>query len=145
MSCDKFINHECSICNNNRVFSVSENKCSFKLINNNSKLVCKIKVDNCYIMEGKQCDYLFLDCDDRKAYFIELKGCMLIDAVKQITNSIKSLISEIPNFTIFGRIVPTKVSVPNLENNPHILRLIKTLKKSGGNLINKVCQLEEQI
>jgi hypothetical protein len=145
MSCAKYINHECSVCNKNKIMSLSEYKSTFRLINNDRKLVCKIRVDNCYIKDGKQCDYLILNCNDKKAFFIELKGCMFIDAIKQIHNSIRSLTSDIPNFTIYGRIVLTKVSVPNLENNPHILRLIKILKKSGGNLINKVSLLIEQI
>jgi len=48
----------CSECNNNKIVKVKENGKEFIVNNNSQKLITKIKIDNCLIIEGKRCDWL---------------------------------------------------------------------------------------
>ena len=145
MPCSKFIDHKCSKCNNNKIFVVSENKCKYQLINEYEKLICQINIDGCCEIAGKKCDYLFLNCEDLDAYFVELKGVSIIDAIKQILNSIAYLLPHLKNFKINARIILTRYSYPNLENNPDVITLLKKLKQLNGNLIKKTINLSEII
>ncbi|MCU0289990.1 MAG: hypothetical protein MUF15_26830 [Acidobacteria bacterium] len=51
------------------------------------RLFSKFKVEDCLIKVGKRCDFLIIDCEERIAYFIELKGKDLLSAVEQIDHS----------------------------------------------------------
>jgi len=145
MTCANFIKHDCAECNKNKKYSVKENKNEYRLINNNRKLVCKIRIDSCYINSGKRCDYLFLDCDSKIAFFIELKGIHIVIAFEQLIESINKIINKIHGFNINGRIAVSRVAVPNLLNNPKKLKLDKILKRYKGNLIIKVRIIEDII
>jgi hypothetical protein len=48
----------CSECNKNKIVKVKENGKEFIVNNNSQKLITKIKIDNCLIIEGKRCDWL---------------------------------------------------------------------------------------
>ncbi len=146
MSCDNFRQNKHSQCNNNRVVVAEENRMKYILENNNRKEICKIKVDDGYIQNEtiKKCDYLFLNCQDNIALFIELKGSDLFKAINQINTSIDYFIDNLTDFSINARIVLTKVNVPNLENNPKYLKFIKKLKRYNGNLIKRTRQINEK-
>ncbi|WP_207690080.1 hypothetical protein [Desulfonema limicola] len=127
MPCTEIEKHNCAACNRNTVIVARENKCEYRLINKYKEKICKVKIDGCYIQEGRKCDFLILRCEKKIAYFIELKGSSYFDAVAQIMQTIDKLM-DITNQleSVNARIVLTKVSVPNLKNNPKILRLEKS-------------------
>ncbi|HLC15477.1 MAG TPA: hypothetical protein VJL89_04545 [Thermodesulfovibrionia bacterium] len=140
--------HRCADCNNNKIVVAQDEKnpkCEYRLINNSAKRVCKVTVDGCYITEGKRCDFLLIDCDSKVAFFIELKGRHLLEAVEQIYETINRFWQQMNGVIINGRIVLTKVTVPNLRNNPNILRLEKKLKSVNGTLEYKTIKMNEII
>ena len=51
------------------------------------------------------CDYLVLNCDKKRAYFIELKGRHVLKAKKQIECTESRLEKEIKDFVRFYRII----------------------------------------
>lgn len=123
-------------------FSVYGSKTNYQLSNSSKAEVSKYIVDDCLLKgksEDEKCDYLFLvrreDMID--GYFVELKGSDVLKAISQLQNTINILSKEI-NGAIFGRIVPTKVALPNINSNSNYKRLKLKLK---GNLIikNTVC------
>ncbi|MDJ0529348.1 MAG: hypothetical protein PX634_29345, partial [Microcystis sp. M53600_WE12] len=79
----------CSECNNNKIVKVKENGKEFIVNNNSQKLVTKIKIDNCLIIEGKRCDWL-LEIDDpcSWALYIELKGKNIEQAYDQLLSTL---------------------------------------------------------
>lgn len=147
MSCDNFRENRHTQCNNNRIVVAEENRMRYILTNKNRKEICKIQIDNGYIQNNnvEKCDYLFLNCIDNIAFFIELKGSDLFKAINQINTSVDYFISDLSDFTINARIVLTKVNVPNLNSNPKYLKFIKKLKRYNGNLIKRTRQINEII
>lgn len=137
MSCDNFKNHQCASCNRESIISAEENKKIYKFFNTNKSLVCKIIIDNCYIVQGERCDYLILDCENRKAIFIELKGKNISKACSQIIATILWTKNTIINFSIYARIIVSKYSHPNISNDPRRLRLKRICRENSGNLIIK--------
>ena len=65
-----------------------ENTRKFVGLNLSRKEIFKVKVDGCLTINGKKCDWLLIDTGSHIAHFIELKGCELNTAVKQLGNSI---------------------------------------------------------
>ena len=133
---------KCIVLSKQSNFSVYGTKTNYQLVNKNQLEVSKFIVDDCLLKEKKEdekCDYLFLIKNDKvtDGYFVELKGSDVLKAISQLQNSIGILGREI-NGTMYGRIVPTKVALPNLNSNNYY----KKLKlKLNGNLIvkNTVC------
>jgi hypothetical protein len=79
------------------------------------------------------------------AYFVELKGKDFLYAIEQITQSIKLLLSKLQGCKINARIVLTKVTTPDLNNNPKILQFEKLLRKYNGKLEKGTIHLVEQL
>ena len=75
-------------------------------INENNRLVRQFKVDGYVITENiKKCDYLLLNDDNHTAYFIELKGTDIADAIKQIEQTLEILKNDLINYDKKLRIV----------------------------------------
>ncbi len=94
----------------------SENGKLFKLENKSGFFIRKVKVDKCIpqkIGEGR-CDYLMNIDENKKIYFIELKGGDLRKALKQIIDTIEYLKFEFTDFIFEARIVGNG-NVPNLK------------------------------
>jgi hypothetical protein len=126
------------------IIAAEEQKKKFIGYNKERKLFSKFRVDNCLIKKGRKCDFLILDCEEQKAYFIELKGKDLLSAVEQIDHSIDRLISYLADHRINARIVLSKVSSPDLRSTKYI-KLERRIKKLKGNLLKKVKILEENL
>jgi hypothetical protein len=131
MNCADFESHNCATCNSHQTVVVQENRRTYRLENQAGHLICKIKVDNCLIRQGKRCDYLIIDCVRNDVYLIELKGSRLLDAVEQLEATFDLYVERFQG-KVFARAVLSKVSVPNLENNPKLLRFQRKLKKLNG-------------
>ncbi len=129
MSCYPFAQKECEkYTDRRRKISVEEKKKQYILNNPQGDEVCLIKVDDCLIKEGTKCDYLVLNCDQKIAYFIELKGCDFLKAVEQINRSIDLLSKQISEYKINVRIVISKIHAPDLKSNQY-----KKLEKKISN------------
>ncbi|WP_157162625.1 hypothetical protein [Cylindrospermum stagnale] len=76
------------------------NKQEYRLDNSNKLEICKLRVDGCLItdQEGKKCDYLILACQDKLAFFVELKGQDLKEAIEQIDSALDKLIPQMADF-----------------------------------------------
>jgi hypothetical protein len=131
---DFFRKSEClDYCDTRKTIVVrdSGNSQEYRVTNVSSKEFCKIRVDNCLIREGEKCDYLILNCQDRLAFFVELKGQDLKKALVQIDLSISILMHEIQDFKIYARIVLNRTPSPNINSSTEI-KLKKRLKKHNG-------------
>ena len=79
----------CSECNKNKIVKVQEKGKEFIVNNNSQKLVTKIKIDNCLIIEGKRCDWLLeIDSPCSLALYIELKGKNIEQAYDQLLSTL---------------------------------------------------------
>lgn len=131
MGNDYFEQHQCTDFCDDRKEIVARDKREkriYKIINKTSKKFCLVRVDGCLIIEGKKCDYLIVNCTDQSAIFIELKGSHLPEAAEQIDASLTQLQKHLPEFTIYARIVTSKMTAPDL-NSSQITKLRKKLKK----------------
>ncbi|KAA6339010.1 hypothetical protein EZS27_013039 [termite gut metagenome] len=106
-----------------------------KYIYDNQSLdyLSKYRVDGGLITDGIKCDYLLLNCNKLKSFFIEIKGSDLIHAVKQIDRSIDVLKNSISGFSVFARIVLTRVNTIDLRDTRY-LKLDKKVKSLNGDL-----------
>ena len=150
---DFFRKSECKeFCDTRKTIVVKDsgNKQEYRVTNDNGKEICKIKVDGCLIKEGERCDYLILYCEDKSAFFVELKGHDLQKALSQIDSSINKLKDEIPElqeFKIYARIVLNRNPTPDINSSIEI-KLKKRLKqqngKDSGDLIKYKSQVLEE-
>ena len=150
---DLFRESECQeFCDNRKTIVVKDsgNKQEYRITNKNGKEICKIKVDGCLIKNGERCDYLILACEDKSAFFVELKGHDLQKALSQIDSSItkvKNEIQEFKEFKIYARIVLNRNPTPDINSSIEI-KLKKRLKqqngKDSGDLIKYKSQVLEE-
>ncbi|WP_071187851.1 hypothetical protein [Trichormus sp. NMC-1] len=115
----------------NLVVKDSGNKQEYRITNENAKEICKIRIDRCLIKEGERCDYLILSCEDKLAFFVELKGHDLKKAITQIDSSLTKVIHKIQDFKIYARIVLNRNPTPDINSSVEI-KLKKRLKKVNG-------------
>jgi len=84
----------CNYYTANRIVSVSENKRTFKIINNSSHNINKVIVDGCYIATGSKCDFLFEIINNHSniidVFYVELKGSDIPHAIEQLENTINN-------------------------------------------------------
>jgi hypothetical protein len=131
------LNNDCNIYKGSKKdCPVSENGRTYRLINNTEFYLKVFKVDGCLIKDNNQqkCDFLIVINQKPQcvAYFIELKGSRLIDAIQQIMSSIDILYKSIHEHIINARIVGKRVT-PDIKSRR--AKLDEKLKKFGGNLI----------
>jgi hypothetical protein len=112
-------------------------KVKYSYENRSADFLSKYSVDGGLIADGgAKCDYLLLNCNKSKSYFIEIKGSDLIHAIEQIDRSIDLLKTFISDFSIFARIVLTRVNTHDLINTKY-LQLAKKVNALGGDLQKK--------
>jgi len=73
-------------------------------------------LDGCLLdsSELKKADFVFLICEEKKVYFVELKGSNLRQAARQINSSLDELSEQLKGYQpVFGRIVLSKLRTPN--------------------------------
>ncbi len=114
----------------------------------NTWKITKITIENCVIEEigQKGCEAILIAKKENQrslGYFVELKGCSVGDAMKQIENSLDKTRSDLKEFILFGRIVPTEYK-RNKFLDSHQQRLILKFNNLGGNFIIKE-NLEDSI
>jgi hypothetical protein len=124
---------------------LEQNKRKYTLRNMSRLYVTKFKVEGC-ITEGvrqKGCEAI-LYAEKKvskqyvgiKAFFVELKGGAVDDALKQIDNAFEKVKNLLPDVVLYGRIVPSKYRKAALLTSKQQDLHLKFLK-TGGNLIIK--------
>jgi len=101
-------------------------------------------VDNCLITSGCRCDFLLVNSEEKRAYFIELKGRDLVHAIEQIDATINQYLMDLNGFSINARVVLTKVNTTDILSTQFI-KLERRLKKLNGSFLKSVNHLEEQL
>lgn len=118
----------------------------YRLENNSQKFFCLVKVDGC--LDNSQtthkCDFLLLQCEDKKAYFVELKGAKLDDAMKQIKDSIEKLKNNLNGFSYNARIVLSKQRTPDVKSSD-LIKFEKYIRQLGGDVKRGNIVLNETI
>ena len=134
-----------SLCENRAKIIVSKDKyTNRKHISNNLKgnNVRQYQLDGIIIKNEKSCDYLVLNDDSKKAFFIELKGSNVSEAIPQFEGAIKKLSSELLNYSFKFRIISSKCKTHEIMDSK-----ITTFKKKYGSgaLIIKTQEYKENI
>jgi hypothetical protein len=109
--------------------TVSENKVSFTISNENRQTTFKYSVDGGLIDDAKQekCDYLMMFPECMIAFFIELKGQGWEKAVSQLENTVRLLYSSMSKYTlnlraVIGRSAPKTNYIPLMKRRKAIVR-----------------------
>lgn len=126
-----------------KCFVSQENGC--KHIGNNSGRdeVRQFKVDGDIFPKGEKpnrCDWLLLNDDKKKAYFIELKGSNIEYAISQIEESVKRLQPSIPSYKIYRRLI-YRTGTHKIQGNG----VVRWKSKHKGTAIIKERIYEENI
>jgi hypothetical protein len=132
------ISHKCIEHHDNRkVCTASENGKVYRLVNNSTFKVQKVKVDKCIAQKvgERRCDYLmtFNDGIFERAIFIELKGGDLNGALQQLHETVIYLKDEFQDCKIDARIVASK-GLPNIKLTPNYKKLAKTIFPTKGTI-----------
>ncbi|MCF0058227.1 hypothetical protein [Dyadobacter sp. CY356] len=117
-NCNPFDETKFEICqeytDRRSIVSVKDDRAKSQYILGNTKrnLIVKLRVDNCLIKgsDKRKCDFLILDCSDKIAYFIELKGGDLSGATDQIISTVDMLAPKLKNFQFCCRIIQTQTN-----------------------------------
>lgn len=147
--CDPFNMPDCQEWHDKRpTFTLKERKGREYIGKNKArKELALFELDGCLVESDdlKKADFVFLICEEKKAYFVELKGSDLIRAVRQMNSSLDELLKNLKGYgEVYGRIVLSKVR-SNDTRNTELSRLMKRFKKLGGNLIYKTRIIEENL
>ena len=103
--------------------------------------VRQYRLDGDVIQQEKCCDFLVINDTLKKAYFIELKGQNIDEAVKQLEAGENKCKSELSGYTFFYRIVASQVRTLKLNSNGYR----KFQNKCGSRLICKSSKIEEKL
>lgn len=111
---------ECQeFCDTRRIIVIRDRRSTqWTFENPMGKCVCQIKIDGCIVADQdvKKCDYLFLVCDEtgKSAFFVELKGADLNQAMAQILSTVQQLKNELRDFCLYARVALTKGKPPSI-------------------------------
>ena len=123
---------------NRKICVASENGKTYTLNNKSNYKIKKVRIDKCILQqEGEhRCDFLMHATRDKdeKAYFIELKGGALMDAVQQLYDTIVYLKKELTSCEINARIIG-KGDTPNLKNSAYYKKLVREISHTRGTII----------
>lgn len=99
------------------------------------------KLDGELVRQRKCCDYLLTNDTLKKAYFIELKGGNIDEAVPQLEEGLKLVQSELAGYEFCFRVVSSKVRTLDLQKTA----FRKFKDKWGSRLRYKTDFLEETL
>ncbi|MBN1191913.1 MAG: hypothetical protein JXA46_19330 [Dehalococcoidales bacterium] len=97
------------------------------------------------MIQQTACDYLVANSREKSAYFIELKGSDVYKAYEQIQQTIFHVKDKLRGFTVNVRVIPTKVAVPDIQNDSKTLLFRKLIKSFDGDLKIKSISMIEKI
>lgn len=147
MSCSPF--STCQQWSDTRKVAVIRDKsggrAEFRYKNPNANLLHLHEVDGC-LMPSKtdeKCDFLLLNCEKKKAFFIELKGSDLLKATSQIRTAIDFLKKDLAEFSFHARVSLNKHNVPASRTNELTKFKIWMEDSLGGSFKSGSSGLEE--
>jgi hypothetical protein len=128
----------CATQTTHKIITAEENKRKLTINNPSAKVIRKIKVDGCLIIDsGKRCDYMF-EIDDLASQviywviYLELKGCDIEKAYNQLVATIDRFIVEHRGIKKECHIVASRVP----QAGPKVQQLkIRLLKEKKATLI----------
>lgn len=103
--------------------------------------VRQYQLDRKIVKHQTCCDYLVLNDSLKKAYFIELKGGNVDEAVPQLEAGSSLFKQELSDYIFYFRIVASKVRTHDIQKNS----FRKFKDKCGSRLIYKTECLEETL
>jgi hypothetical protein len=133
----------CIETNDHRAIAIAVENGKKIVFENKSKVnIKKIKCDGCIPFGSieKRCDFIFdiTTADTGKiVYFVELKGTDVRSAIKQLNRTISNVGHLYSDAVWQGRIVVSRVAVPNIKNEANYMKLKHTLKSQKGKLSYK--------
>jgi hypothetical protein len=113
-----------------KIIVCKENGKKYTANNIDMQLVRKLRLLE--IINQMQCDYVVLNDEKKTAYFIELKGHHVEEAIKQVFASKQRYLQELTGYTINLRIVASRVTL-GFQNQPALKKfyaqngIIKTM------------------
>ncbi|MEY3787916.1 MAG: hypothetical protein RIQ94_2982 [Pseudomonadota bacterium] len=143
---------KCATQSTNKIITAEENKRKLIIHNPSRKVIRKIKVDGCLpINSGLRCDYLFeIDTNtfidapvskiDRVIY-LELKGCDIEKAYKQLVATIELFITEHQGtkrecYIVASRVPSADTTVANLRAEMMRNKKVKLTVKNNQAEVN---------
>lgn len=128
---------------NNQTITCSEKRSRYIAWNPKRKLNCKIRIDNALIKSNSvpRCDYGLWVEEGNRMILIELKGSDVDRALEQLfsTHELFQSWFKKEDFSYSFRVVPTRVSVPNLQER------VKQLRRKGFDFKIQTVELKEVI
>lgn len=132
-----------SLCDVNQKIVVSRDRGSqvqHRAINPEGKFEIRhYRLDGDLIRQEKSCDYLLVNDTSRKAYFIELKGGNVDEAVMQLESGQEKCKGELRGYTFLYRIVCSKAKTHKIKSNKYR----KFMEKCASRLRCQVGIMEE--
>lgn len=145
-SCKKFESYHAFQHERRKIVVLSDQKSrtTYKYTNNRLDYLAQYNIDGGLLTSNDEskCDYLLINCNKKEAFFIEIKGCDIGHAAKQILSSIDKLYSILSDLTIHARIVVTRVNTHSLQSSSYH-KLQKRIKALNGSLNKKTSILED--
>ncbi len=132
-------------CDARSIFAVQENKKTYRLLNEERREICQVRIDGGLIQEDniKRCDYGFWICEANLVFLVELKGKNIKKAIEQLISTINVLRNELQGRKINARVVLSKVPNVRITNSPAYYELKRAL--NGGDFRHKCRTLEDRI
>jgi len=98
---------ECEVSTEKSIIVLKENKSQLVIRNSHNEKVRQVKVDGCAIKDGQRCDFLIIGSNNSE-YFVELKGCDVEHAIKQLERTINILGSKIKSIKRYSIIISSR-------------------------------------
>lgn len=99
------------------------------------------KLDGELIKQQKCCDFLLINDTCHRAYFIELKGRNMDEAVPQLENAVRICGPELKGYEYYYRIVQSKARTHEIKK----LSFRKFQEKCGSRLRYQTGYMEEEL
>lgn len=105
---------ECETLRKDLKIVLQEKRCKITFNNVSRNTVRQVEIDGCVIKNGKRCDWLLITIDSTEHY-IELKGCDIKRAVKQIERTIIIVSEDAIKLKKHSFIISTRCPIMSTE------------------------------
>lgn len=129
------------------IFTLKENNREWRAMNQNYICCCSVQIDGVIFKDDvKKCDKGLIT-EDNRFFLVELKGCDVEQACKQLLTTYETFSKKYKNYEYFCRAVVSKM--PSGKAAPKLLgasyRKLQKKLNSKNKLIYKSVLLEEEI
>ncbi len=98
---------ECETTTDKSILVLRENRSQLIIKNLRREKIKQVVVDGCAITEGQRCDFLIIDSSNSE-YFVELKGCDVEKAIKQLETTIIQLGGKAKSIKRYALIISSR-------------------------------------